>query len=122
MVGISQRRFRGTGDGCRLELNSLAPTNGSKCRLHPGSEIGIGFNAAKAYREEHGEDGRPKVADGAVVGFFSLEMSAEQLSTRMLSSASKLNSAKIINGRISPEEFSHLVRVSNDMSQMPFFV
>lgn len=56
------------------------------------------------------------------VGFFSLEMSAEQLSTRMLSSASKLNSYGILNGKISPEEFSHLVRVSNEMASMPFYI
>lgn len=56
------------------------------------------------------------------IGFFSLEMSGEQLSTRMLSSASKLNSYNILNGKISAEEFAHLVRVSNEMSQMPFFI
>ncbi|HET6221475.1 MAG TPA: DnaB-like helicase N-terminal domain-containing protein, partial [Dongiaceae bacterium] len=44
----------------------------------------IAFNAARAYREEH-VDGAQKVVDGAVVGFFSLEMSAEQLATRMIS-------------------------------------
>ena len=56
------------------------------------------------------------------VGFFSLEMSAEQLSTRMLSSASKINSYSMLNGRITPEEFTHLVHVSKEMSQMPFFI
>jgi replicative DNA helicase len=60
--------------------------------------------------------------DAGSVGFFSLEMSAEQLSTRLLSSASKLNSSKIFNGRISSEEFSHLVQVSNEMAAMPFFI
>ena len=60
--------------------------------------------------------------DKGSVGFFSLEMSAEQLSTRMLSSASKLNSYSILNGKISPEEFSHLVRVSNEMASMPFYI
>lgn len=39
----------------------------------------IAFNAARAYREETDENGERKPVDGAVVGFFSLEMSAEQL-------------------------------------------
>ncbi len=56
------------------------------------------------------------------VGFFSLEMSAEQLSTRLLSSSSQLNSSSIFNGKISAEEFSHLVRVSNELAAMPFFI
>lgn len=56
------------------------------------------------------------------VGFFSLEMSAEQLTTRLLSSASKLNSSGIFNGKITAEEFSHLVRASNELSQLPFFI
>src|SRR6185295_18376710 len=51
----------------------------------------IGFNAAKAYREEI-VDGQPKVVDGAVVGFFSLEMSAEQLATRMIAEQAEIPS------------------------------
>src|ERR1700720_1769455 len=39
----------------------------------------IAFNAAKAYKPARGPDGRTVAEDGAVVGFFSLEMSAEQL-------------------------------------------
>ena len=79
--------------------------------------VNIAYNACKSLAKE----GATAKETGSV-GFFSLEMSAEQLSTRMLSSASKLNSSKIIHGKISPEEFAHLVRVSNEMSQMPFFI
>ena len=49
-------------------------------------------------------------------------MSAEQLSTRMLSSASEINSAKIIHGKINQDEFAKLVRTSNEMSSLPFFI
>src|SRR5260221_701559 len=45
----------------------------------------IAFNAAKAYRAVRAADGNLVAEDGAVVGFFSLEMSAEQLATRVLS-------------------------------------
>ena len=44
----------------------------------------IAFNAAEAYREEVTETGRIEVKEGAKVAFFSLEMSAEQLATRIL--------------------------------------
>ncbi len=44
----------------------------------------IAYNIAKSYRAEQQPDGTMKAADGAIVGFFSLEMSAEQLATRIL--------------------------------------
>lgn len=81
----------------------------------------IAYKACQALAQEARDKGlNPKEAGS--VGFFSLEMSGEQLSTRLLSSASELNSSKIFNGRISAEEFSHLVRVSNEMSALPFFI
>src|SRR5688572_6348891 len=42
----------------------------------------IAFNAAKLYRPKQTPEGRTVAEDGAVVGFFSLEMSAEQLALR----------------------------------------
>src|SRR5260221_10041958 len=59
----------------------------------------IAFNAARAYREDI-VDGAPKVVDGAVVGFFSLEMSSEQLATRMLSRQAEGPSEKIRKGQL----------------------
>ena len=43
---------------------------------------------------------RPKAVDGAVVGFFSLEMSAEQLATRILSEQAAIPSEKIRKGEL----------------------
>jgi replicative DNA helicase len=83
--------------------------------------VNVAYNACLSLVEDARKKGLPPKEAGSV-GFFSLEMSAEQLSTRMLSSASKLNSSKITNGRISSEEFAHLVRVSQEMSSMPFFI
>ncbi len=81
----------------------------------------VAYNACMSLYKEAEEKGITAKEAGSV-GFFSLEMSAEQLSTRLLSSASRLNSSKIFNGRISAEEFSHLVQVSGEMSRMPFFI
>ncbi len=83
--------------------------------------VNMAYNAGLYLAKKAKSDGVPPKEAGSV-GFFSLEMSAEQLSTRMLSSASKLNSYNILNGKITAEEFAHLVRVSNEMSQMPFFI
>src|SRR5690606_9614506 len=81
----------------------------------------IAYQACRALAEEAREKGLSAKEAGSV-GFFSLEMSSEQLSTRLLASASDLNSSRIFNGKINAEEFSHLVRVSNELSQMPFFI
>jgi replicative DNA helicase len=82
----------------------------------------IGFNAAKAYREEHGEDGRPKVVDGAVVGFFSLEMSAEQLATRMLSEQAAVPSEKIRKGELLEPDMQRVITVSRELEHLNFFI
>jgi replicative DNA helicase len=82
----------------------------------------IGFHAARAYREEHGEDGKPKVADGAVVGFFSLEMSAEQLATRIIAEQAYIPSERIRRGRIESEEFDRIVEVSQELQNLPLFI
>jgi replicative DNA helicase len=82
----------------------------------------MGFNAARAYREEHGEDGRPKVADGAVVGFFSLEMSAEQLATRMISEQAAIPSEKIRKGELISADFDRVLSVSHELEHLNFFI
>lgn len=82
----------------------------------------IGFNAAKAYREELGEDGRPKVADGAVVGFFSLEMSSEQLATRMISEQAAIPSEKIRKGELLSSDFDKVLSVSQELEHLNFFI
>lgn len=82
----------------------------------------IAFNVARAYKSERQPDGTDKVLDGAVVGFFSLEMSAEQLATRMLSEQSEIPSEKIRRGMIDEAEFKRLVQVSQQMSTLPLYI
>jgi replicative DNA helicase len=82
----------------------------------------IAFNAVKAYREEHGEDGKTKVTDGAVVGFFSLEMSAEQLANRILSEQSGISSEKIRKGELISSDFDRVIQVSQDLEHLNLFI
>ncbi len=82
----------------------------------------IGFNAARAYRPGKDPTGKTIAEDGAVVGFFSLEMSAEQLATRILSEESGVSSNNIRKGEVSHEDFDRFVQASQRLASIPFFV
>ena len=82
----------------------------------------IAFNAVKAYREEHGEDGKPKAVDGAVVGFFSLEMSAEQLANRILSEQAGISSEKIRKGELISSDFDKVLAISHELEHLNLFI
>ena len=82
----------------------------------------IAFNAARAYRVEQSPTGERKVIDGAVVAFFSLEMSAEQLATRILAERAEIPSHKIRQGEMSNEEFERLVVVAQELHQLPLYI
>ena len=82
----------------------------------------IAFNAAYDYKVETQPDGSEKVTDGAVVGFFSLEMSAEQLAARILSEQTEIASDKMRRGTLSNEEFDKLVVASQQLYRLPIFI
>lgn len=75
----------------------------------------IAFNAAKAYAESGGEE-------GAIVGFFSLEMSADQLATRILADQSGISSDSIRKGAITQDDFRSFVAASQKLSQIPLYI
>lgn len=81
----------------------------------------IAFNAAKAYvRSDKDENGKPK--EGAPVAFFSLEMSTEQLATRILSSAARIPSERIRRGEIKKDEMLQLSMAARDLAEVPLFI
>ncbi len=75
----------------------------------------IAYNAAYSHRQSNGEE-------GAAVGFFSLEMSGEQLATRILSEQSNLSSDKIRKGELSNDEFYKLFSASQTLHDIPIFI
>lgn len=75
----------------------------------------IAYNAAKTYSETNGEE-------GAVVGFFSLEMSAEQLASRILSEQAEISSDKMRKGEVPNEQFPRLVAASQELYKIPIFI
>jgi replicative DNA helicase len=85
----------------------------------------IAFNIAKAYKSERQSDGADKVVDGAVVGFFSLEMSAEQLATRIIAEQAEIPSERIRRGILDEDrhkEFTRLVQVSRELQHLPLYI
>ena len=82
----------------------------------------IGFHAARNYRPAKTPEGRTVAEDGAVVGFFSLEMSAEQLATRILAEESGVPSNNIRKGEVGSEDFQRFVEASQRLAEVPFFV
>ena len=82
----------------------------------------IAFNIAKAYRAEPQADGSKKVLDGAVVGFFSLEMSSEQLATRILAEQAEIPSQSIRRGKISEDEFRRLKQSSTELNNLELYI
>jgi len=75
----------------------------------------IAVNAAREYMESGGKD-------GGVVGFFSLEMSAEQLANRVLADEAEVPSDKIRRGDIKESDFTRFVEASQVLSRLPFFI
>ena len=82
----------------------------------------IAFNVAKAFRTQTNASGEEEVADGAIVGFFSLEMSSEQLATRIVAEQGQISSEKIRRGLISEDEFHRLVKVTQELQSLPLFI
>ena len=73
----------------------------------------IAFNAAKKLQD----DGKK-----SSIAFFSLEMSSEQLSTRILAEQSRIKSNDIRRGRISEEQFDKFIETSKDISELPLYI
>jgi len=82
----------------------------------------LAFNVAKAYKSKHGSDGSLEVENGGVVAFFSLEMSSEQLATRIVSEQAGISSEKIRRGLINEAEFHRLVQVSQELQSLPLYI
>ena len=82
----------------------------------------IAFNAAKAYREEIDSTGQRRVLEGAKVAFFSLEMSAEQLATRILAEQTGISGDRIRRGEVREEDFPKFVAAAQELQRLPFFI
>ncbi len=73
----------------------------------------IAFNAAKKLQES---------GKKSTIAFFSLEMSSEQLSTRILAEQSRIRSNDIRRGKISDEQFDKFLETSKNISELPLYI
>ena len=82
----------------------------------------IAFNIAKAYKRGKLHDGSEGAVNGGVVGFYSLEMSAEQLAARILSEASEVPSEQIRRGDMTEAEFRRFVEAAKALESCPLYI
>ena len=82
----------------------------------------IAYNVAKAWQGKQRADGHMETVNGGIVGFFSLEMSAEQLATRIISEQTGIPSNKIRRGAIDEGDFEKIKDVSIELQHLPFYV
>jgi len=73
----------------------------------------IAFHAAKKMNDE---------GKKSSIAFFSLEMSSEQLSTRILAEQSRIKSNDIRRGRISEEQFDKFIEASKNITELPLYI
>ena len=82
----------------------------------------VAFNIARAYKKGITASGEEGAIDGGVVGFFSLEMSAEQLATRILSEVAEIPSNQIRRGDFTESEFRRIVDAAKELEAAPLFI
>jgi replicative DNA helicase len=82
----------------------------------------IAFNIARAYKGEIQPDGSLKTVAGGRVGFFSAEMSDEQLATRVLSDETGVASSTMRRGGITMAEFDGIRDTAQDLQDLPLWI
>jgi replicative DNA helicase len=73
----------------------------------------IAFNAAQKLQDS---------GKKSSIAFFSLEMSSEQLSTRIISEQARISSNDIRRGRISDEQFDKFLETSKNIAELPLYI
>lgn len=122
-------RADGTISGISTGINTLDEKLGG---LHPSDllivagrpgmgktafALNLAFNVANEVLNKRG----PEKLQGPVL-FFSLEMSADQLASRILSFSAEVDSNKIRNGTISENDFNKLIEHQRALKDMPIFI
>ena len=82
----------------------------------------MAFAAAQRFSRDLEDGIEPGKSAGAAVAFFSLEMSADQLATRILAEQSGISSENLRTGRITKQEFQQLARASGELSGLPLYI
>lgn len=110
-----------------VKMGGLQPTDLIIIAGRPGMgktslATNIAFNVASAYDPTQQVDGSLKSVSGGIVAFFSLEMSSEQLATRVLSEQAEVPSSNIRRGEIVETDFERLIEHRQRMRRLPLFI
>ena len=82
----------------------------------------IAYNIAKSFQKRDNPDGSSQTLDGGIVGFYSLEMSAEQLAARILSETAEIPSEQIRRGDMTENEFRRFVEAAKSIESSPLYI
>jgi replicative DNA helicase len=82
----------------------------------------IAFNTARRYVQDLEDGIAPEKSAGAAVALFSLEMSADQLATRILAENSGISSENLRMGKISQQDFRNLARAAAELESLPLYI
>tara|TARA_Y200000002_G_scaffold376611_1_gene380768 strand:- start:914 stop:2413 length:1500 start_codon:yes stop_codon:yes gene_type:complete len=82
----------------------------------------IAFNCAIKYKEEKDEFENKKIIDGGKVAFFSLEMSSEQLATRILAEQTKISGDKMRKAELNKDDFNKIAKKSSELESLNFII
>src|SRR6476619_4185928 len=123
-------KLSGIGTGLRKldsRMGGLQPSDLVILAGRPGMgktalATNIAYNVAKAWRGEVKPDGHTSTVNGGIVGFFSLEMSAEQLATRIIAEQTGIPSNQIRRGNISEADFERIKDYSIELQNLPLYV
>lgn len=128
-IAMAEKAFKSDGQvtgvttGLRdmdKRLGGLQPSDLLILAARPGMgktslAVNIAYNAANAYAQSGG-------TEGARVGVISLEMSADQLASRLLSDLSEISYDRLRRGDFNTEEFRKLAEASARLSQIPLYI
>lgn len=109
------------------KMGGLQPTDLIVIAGRPGMgktslATNIAFNIASARQRATLRDAAAQQPEGGIVAFFSLEMSSEQLATRVLSEQAEVSSSSIRRGEIGETQFDRLLHVRERMRRLPLFI
>ncbi len=82
----------------------------------------IAFNCSVKYLEEKDEFQNKKIIDGGKVAFFSLEMSSEQLATRILAEQTKISGDKMRKAELNKQDFNKIAKTSSELENLNLII
>ena len=82
----------------------------------------IAFNCAIKYLEEKDEFQNKKIVDGGKVAFFSLEMSSEQLATRILAEQTKISGDKMRKAELNKQDFNKIAKSTSELENLNLII